>query len=366
MRHPTALALALSIPAGLAHAQTFVVDSNNGPGTDYTSLVTAAATVPDGATLQVRTGFYSGAVLVDGKGLTILCDPGATIVTDTNAQAVRVTNLAANQTFSLFGATVQTTLLSLSFYAEIWLQDCDGPVLVEQLATPASNFRARISAWSCAQVQVRDCSFAGALAFDDSRAAIENTTVIQNATFTAAATVTDSELQVRGGSLQGFSFSSGPSIQLNASELRLLDDTTLLGGVTGTGNARIAPTVTLPAGPGSFAAGITTSFLAMPHLSAGSQPLGTPFDVALAGQSGVIALIVGGAPSTPLVAPIFGDAWWVIPGVGIPLLSGIAPLTTTVSIPANPALVGERLVFQGVTWNGVNFDVSNPSAWLAR
>ena len=75
------LPFAAALTAGAAASQTLVVDINNGPGTAYTSLIDAAANAPDGAVLEVRPGFYFGAVLVDAKSLSIFCDPGAVIAT---------------------------------------------------------------------------------------------------------------------------------------------------------------------------------------------------------------------------------------------------------------------------------------------
>ena len=61
-----ALLLSLVFPAA-APAQTFVVDAANGPGTNFTDLLTASTTVPDGATLLVRPGHYASLV-ADAKG----------------------------------------------------------------------------------------------------------------------------------------------------------------------------------------------------------------------------------------------------------------------------------------------------------
>jgi len=364
MRSLSALALLFAAPAAVA--QTLIVDINNGPGTTYTSLVDAAASAPDGAVLEVRPGFYFGAALVDGKSLTILFDPGAVIATDTDSIAMRVRNLNANQWFTMRGATVQTSLLSLSPYAEVRCEDSAGPVMIEQLATQVGNFRARISAYSCDQMIVRDSSFNGTLHFDDSRVALEGTSVGQNFTFTAAVTVAGGELQVLGGTFAGFNSTQGPAFDLQAADLRLLGDALIYGGVNGSGSARVAPSVTFASAPSPFSATIAVTNVEMPHVSTVSEPLGTPFDATLAGQTGVIGLIVGGNPSTPLTAPIFGDAWWVDPLGGVPLQAGVTPFATTVTIAANPALIGTRLNFQGLTWTGAQFDVSNPSGWVAR
>ena len=52
-------------------AQSFVVDINNEPGTNFTQISHAVAAVPDGATLLVRSGDCES-FFVDGKGLTLI------------------------------------------------------------------------------------------------------------------------------------------------------------------------------------------------------------------------------------------------------------------------------------------------------
>src|SRR5690606_7706800 len=108
--------------------------------------------------------------------------------------------------------------------------------------------------------------------------------------------------------------------------------------------------VTIHAGPIPFGANVAGATVAMPHVTTTSAPLGTAIDINLAGQSGLMGSIVGGTQSTPLTSPILGDAWWVDPIAGVPLMAGITPLLASVSVPANPVFLGTRLVFQGLTW----------------
>ena len=89
--------LATALLASAAVAQTFVVDAGNGPGTNFTSIAAAVATVPEGATLLVRSGSYAGFAVT--RGVTILGDSGVAItgpvqVTATTAlQPVTLRNL---------------------------------------------------------------------------------------------------------------------------------------------------------------------------------------------------------------------------------------------------------------------------------
>ena len=69
----------LALSALSVQAQQFVVDVHNGPGTHFTSLGAAVASVPSGALLRVRAGNYFEAVDLAGKSMTILGDPGAQV-----------------------------------------------------------------------------------------------------------------------------------------------------------------------------------------------------------------------------------------------------------------------------------------------
>ena len=69
------------LPAALAAAavaQTFIVDVNSGPGTNFTSIAAAVAAVPDGAVLEVRPGTYA-AFTIQNKSLTVFGQAGVQV-----------------------------------------------------------------------------------------------------------------------------------------------------------------------------------------------------------------------------------------------------------------------------------------------
>jgi len=96
----TAVMLSL-LPASLA-AQVYIVDANNGPGTNFTDLPQAIAAVPDGATLRVRSGKYTP-FTVSGKGLTVLAE--GTVGWKAGG-TVQITGTAPNQLVLLRGFEV--------------------------------------------------------------------------------------------------------------------------------------------------------------------------------------------------------------------------------------------------------------------
>lgn len=61
----------LPVAGPMLAAQVFVVDAAGTVGSHFKNLPEAIATVPDGATLRVRTGHDTGFV-IDGKGLAIV------------------------------------------------------------------------------------------------------------------------------------------------------------------------------------------------------------------------------------------------------------------------------------------------------
>ncbi|MCA8953853.1 MAG: hypothetical protein KDE27_30355, partial [Planctomycetes bacterium] len=150
--------LATALLASAAVAQTFVVDAGNGPGTNFTSIAAAVATVPEGATLLVRSGSYAGFAVT--RGVTILGDSGVAIT-----GPVQVTATTALQ---------PVTLRNLQWSAfvnnqpPLELDSCQGAVLLESLQLPPSPCVpsplfgcgpiAGLSANQCDQLTIRDCA----------------------------------------------------------------------------------------------------------------------------------------------------------------------------------------------------------------
>ncbi|MFK7743141.1 MAG: hypothetical protein AB8H80_22695 [Planctomycetota bacterium] len=123
--NPALLACAL---AAATRAQTFIVDSSSSPGTQFTEIAAAIASVPDNATLLVRSGSYAPFVL-DAKGLTLLADANVVV---TGSCAVR--NTQPGQPVSLAGLELMITPGEATV---LLLENCADRVLLHNLRTPA-------------------------------------------------------------------------------------------------------------------------------------------------------------------------------------------------------------------------------------
>lgn len=68
-----------------AHAEVIVVDANDGPGTDFTSLSAAIAAAKNGDVLLMRSGTYDGIFSILDKAIAIIADDGADVVVTSTA-----------------------------------------------------------------------------------------------------------------------------------------------------------------------------------------------------------------------------------------------------------------------------------------
>ena len=129
-------------------AQTFVVDLNNGPGTDFTSLQAAVDGVPDGANLEVRAGIYFENILIDGKSLTLLGDGNVRVIPLFSSD-FRIQGLAADQSVSVRGVRID---FSQAANPTISCRDNLGLVVLDDVA----DGRGAVQVINCASVIVRD------------------------------------------------------------------------------------------------------------------------------------------------------------------------------------------------------------------
>jgi hypothetical protein len=119
------MVVGLTLLSGL-HGQTFIVDMNNRPGTNFTSLPVAVAAVPDGATLLARSGTYDSFSFAN-KGLTIPGGPGVRVA-DTS---VLIENTQPARSVVLGGLK----FLPTNHRAPATPGNCLGPVLLERIET---------------------------------------------------------------------------------------------------------------------------------------------------------------------------------------------------------------------------------------
>lgn len=363
----------LAVPFALAatvSAQTFVVDVNNGPNTDYVTLEAALAGAPDGATLIVRAGVYTNVAgtFVNGKGVTILGEPG------TISSSIYFSGLNANQRVVVkglrFGFVWTIPSGALSF------QSCAGSILVEDVAATGSF--SPLSFTNCTQATVVRSVTVGATFSASNVVCVDST--MWGVGYTGPGVALSGgrtqlvNCQVTGATGPGGS--SGPGIDMNGGDLRLLGDCDVSCGVTGglggnfairgTGAVRAAPTVglvSLPASTPPTTTGISIVTVDEGATSSTAAPLGGVVTGKLEGSANLFGGLVFGSPQAPQTFPDVAEELWVNP-LGFAITGQLgAPLTFWLDVPNAPVLRGWTLGWQGLTLGPTGLVLSNP-AWF--
>lgn len=393
-------------------AQTFVVDRAGGAGSQFLEISAAVAAVPDGATLLVRPGVYQGFGFAN-KGLTILGDPGVRI-----DGIISVSDTAAHQSTILrgFDWVLYTAPANLGgSNALIQLTNCIGRVVLEDLDTsngvnclslPIGSdcvWSPGLQAQDCHQLVVRDCRIHAGAQVIGTAVLIESSEFLgksfQNNSAgdpTAGLTLAGSFAQVAGGStfVGGDGVNGGlanapaqPGIWVALGDLRFLEGHATGGGIAGglgtswppkpavelfNASLRRDPVVQLTTFGAPLVGGFgTVDNTPMPvTTSTGAAPGGT-LTASVSSENGDLLLLVTGLPGNPTPLPGFRDAFWLDATVhvfsAIGVQQGGVPLTTAVPVPANPALRGLALTFQGVADGPVTgLAAANPSFAIVR
>lgn len=147
--------------APAAQGTTWIVDRNNGPGTNFLDLPPALAAAQTFDRIIVRGGNYTGGTI--DKGIWVLAEPGAspTVVPPAAGQpGIRVTGIAADLhvvvagllpypvVFPLFGVPAPTSFLELT--------NCPGRVHINQSAIDMTYARPEFAA-SPPAISITDC-----------------------------------------------------------------------------------------------------------------------------------------------------------------------------------------------------------------
>ncbi|MCU0866178.1 MAG: hypothetical protein MUC36_20530 [Planctomycetes bacterium] len=350
-------------------AQTFVVDINNGPGANYTSLATAAANAPDGAVLIVRAGSYPG-MTISGKGLKVLADPGVIVFgTTPSAAGVAVAGVPTGKSVVIQGITVASGFPGWA--GRVSLFNCQGSVLLDRLGVSASVFGV-LTAQQCNAVLVKDASSPTAslrTELTQSNVAFENSRI--SVSSGSALSVTGGTVQLRDCNvLAGVFVAPANAIVMTGGEVRILGNTTLQAGITGqpqtciggTGTVRHEPSVTFTNGA-PFGASIVASAEVMPRMRATFA--GGQVAAELHGTPGSIGVIALGLIGQPVPIPGIPDPLWIDSGSTFLLSFGVfapgVPVTHNLPWVSGP-VPAVRAVWQGIALdaNG-GMQLSNPS-----
>ena len=371
--------LQLSVPVLLALpalAQTFVVDRNNGPGTNYTAIEAAFAAVPNGATVLVRPGAYTplGDPAIVGKSVTVLCEPGVELLL-APGRVVAVNGLGATQQVVLRGMGLRSThAVGIGTLRCIGNQ---GRILVDDVSGGAGQ--ASLVAVNCDWLAVSGSSFVAGVECTDSRSVFEDCLLSNTADSTLVLVRGDAQLtdtQVYGAI--GFGgLPAGGAVELVQADLRVLGDSSIEGrpvlgtnliGVAfvGSGTLRLDPAVNVVGALPLIPATIAASTVAMPHVTTVGGALGSNATAALHGPIGHLGILGVGLPGPVVPVPGSPDpAFWLptptfVQAIGSPAIG--QPLTAVTAIPNSTTLRGTALIWHGFTYDpSVGLQTSNPS-----
>lgn len=346
-------------------AQTFIVDAAGGPGTHFTSIVAAVASVPDGAVLQVRPGNYA-TFTIDNKSLTVLGDPG--VVVTSLAGIVAVSNLGMSQHVVLRGLELRGVLASGRYQCT----NCLGLVALDSCRSPlTSGTGCALEATGCAQLRLVDCEFAGPYVAKIALYGSHTSLVRVRVPFSAP---TPGILQQDGTSelidceIHGHPVTNlmPPLLFLTPGSARLLGTTQLVNNqLPAFANAAIQGPGTVLADPAvqllTFATppiGPTTSLVVreMPAVRASSAPLGGVQSASMSGPTGGVGGLFADWPTPATIVAPFAEPLFVDLTTAVAMANGAfgGPLAGSYAVPAVPSLLATRIAWQGWSYDSLN------------
>ncbi|MCA8951697.1 MAG: hypothetical protein KDE27_19470 [Planctomycetes bacterium] len=366
---------ALFVLTASAAAQTFVVDVNNGPGTDYTTIAAAVAAVPDGAVLDVRPGAY-GQFTIDDKSLTVLARPGVTVTPafgPNSRTPIRVRNLASHRSVTLRGLVWSV----IGSGAMLECHDNRGTVVLDDC--PPSPAGGQLIVTASDRVFVRDTNLElhvlptaayGALEATDSNVFVSGCTVRSDfhclRQSGGRVELVDTELRLVAGVVP-----LGQAVVASAGgELVLHGDSSVIGlptsvglAASGTGSVVVDPGTTFQnlGNPVRWDQGIAVADRLLPEVAASTQPLGGTASATMTTWGGATGALFAGFAAGPISLPNVYGPLWLGPGAVL-VASGSTPVVQgSYAVPNAPWLLGLQVTWQGAAlayWGAVT--LSNP------
>jgi hypothetical protein len=326
-----------------ASSQTFIVDAANGPGTNFTDIATATATVPDGAVLLVRAGSYPSFNIAN-KGLAVL---GASGVSVAGRPPITITGTSVQQRIELRGLQIDDGELSLN--------SCQGAVLLYNCTVGGLSNIGTLRASTCQQVHADGCAFGTpgqgppAVVLVGSSAAFRNCSAMS--VLSPPCDVQSSSLQLTDCNATAI-FSTSSAIQLTNGDVRVIGgslSTVFAPCINGSGIARVDPSVSAFPGLPAF-----VTVVEMPAVVSTGGALGGTLTVSMRGPGGQVGGLLAGLPGAPYLLPGIRDAIWLRAGTETvsffaAFVTGV-PVQTTTSVPNTGALRGLRVAWQGFTY----------------
>lgn len=353
------LLLAAAVPA-----QVFVVDAAGGAGAHFTSIATAANTVPDGAVLDVRPGTYAG-FTITGKSLSVICDNGVRVV-DLGTPPIWILSIPAGKTVLLHNLQ----FAHISVVGSIACRSSPGTIVIDRCVgdQTVSIVGGRITARDCASVHIRDSTIRSTGWFDSAMELLRSHVTVTSSSFSTSHAVpiaaTDSILELTDSDVAAGLVA--PTVALHQSRFVVRAGCTLTASlqsgaiIAGSGTADLDPGTVLQNAPAQPFGGVTVTTVAGPALTGTPGIPGGTATGTLTGP-GVFGWLVIGAPwaaSLPLGGTQFS---WIRPGTETVLIGGPLPLFSGYAVPNAPWVTGVTLTWQGASFSPVlGVQLSNP------
>jgi hypothetical protein len=418
---------ALFLVASVSAQASFVVDASGGPGSQFTDIQAAVLAVPSGSVLVVRAGSYSP-VLIDGKGLKILCDTGAVIAPPTffaTGPFLTVRNTQPSQVVAVSGLGFGP--VGAQFHDGILVQNAIGLVVLDgrgatlqSLPPPIAGIGATLKLANSSQVVIRDFELRGGTQssgfgapFPQFGCVVESSSVVfescrlrgadsfgasdQLRFGKAALVATNSRIElvatsVTGGNGVATMGLSGP-LQLLADPAVLATNAQLvargaaahaiaggiapavgtqpsvqLGAIAGTGSLRIDPAIPVI---GAVAASVLVTTVPNVRLLSNVPLLGGVAAATCTAASGSLVVVAIGEPAPASPLPGLTDPLWIGAtnsfAVDFGVVSAAGEFVVAEPVPGQPALRGIVLVWQAAQLGPTGVAaLSNPSATMVR
>ena len=340
-----------------AQGNVLVVDSNGGPGVQFTDLSVAIQNAAPGDILDVFPGQgYLG--FSTSKGVHIFCRPGVQIV-----GSIAVTGLPASESF-----TLRNSLTLVFGIGAHQISDCAGTVVLDGFNAGGTALVisrcASVHAYSVAapyriidSTVSMDSCFAGGVALPTSPS--------------PAIVVERSKLTIANSIVEGSSGTFAPpgvGIQSVSSDLTITgapgvgsiaagQSSTTGGptpGIEGSGRITLDPRVAVRGALGgvAIAPGPVVTSTIIPSLTTSGSAIGGTLQVDLNGPAGEAYFIAVGlmSPQPRVVPGVVGELWLRFPSVpSLGVLDATGSTSYSASLPNAPEIVGLQFASQAVT-----------------
>ncbi len=416
--------IALFLLASVSAQASFVVDASAGSGSQFTGIQAAVQAVPSGSVLIVRAGSYSP-VLIDGKGLTILCDAGAVIAPPmflANGPFLTVRNTQPSQVVAVSGLGFGP--VGAQFHDGILVENAMGLVVLDGQGATVQPFSpglvATLRITNSSQVVIRDYELRGGEQLNPGGApfprfgcvVVGSSVVFESCRLRgsdsfgasdqlrsgkAALVATNSRIElvatsVWGGNGVATTGLSGP-LQLLADPAAIASNAQLvvrgtavqaiaggiapatatqplvqLDAISGTGSLRIDPAIPVT---GAVAASVLVTTAPNARLTSNVPALGGVAAATCTGASGSLIVVALGEPSLASPFPGLSDPLWLGASnsfvVDFGVASAAGEFAVAVPLPGQTGLRGIAFVWQAAQLGPFSVAaLSNPSATVIR